>query len=160
MIHWLLILALQHPLSPAAKTAINTPQARMGRTYQSLESVFGAGVRRFDVKAFQNPHSDMPGAQYAVDYGGIVVTFFSNPSSSDVLVTVIDVTDMKWLAVIGVRLEGDRTELERRFGRALRSDVASLHYEDDEGSDIGPATLTLSFRDNKLVRARWTFPWD
>lgn len=160
MISWLLILALQLPLSPAAKAAINAPYARMGRTYQSLESAFGPQVRRFDVEAFQTPHADIPGAKYTVDYGGIVVTFLSSPGASDVLITALEVTDMRWLPVLGVTLEEDRTSVERRLGRALKSDAATLHYEDEEGSDIGPTTLTLSFRDNKLVRAVWAFPWD
>jgi hypothetical protein len=155
-----LIVALQVPVTPAAKAALHAPRERIGGTYQSLTAVVGERVRRFDVRAFENPHTDIPGAQYTVDYGGITVTFFSDPSSSGILVTAVDVTDMKWLAPLGVTLGGTRSEADARLGRPLRSDAATLHYEDEEGSDIGPTTMTLSFEDNRVVRVRWTFPWD
>ena len=160
MIPWLLILALQVPVAPVARTAIHAPHERIGGTYQSLTAIVGERVRRFDVRKFENPHTDIPGAQYTVDYGGVIVTFFSHPSSSDILVTAVEVTDMKWLAPLGVTLGDTRPEIEARVGRPLTSDAATLHYEDEEGSDIGPTTMTLSFLDNRLVRVKWTFPWD
>lgn len=160
MIACVLVLSLQLPLAPEAKTVVNAPYGRIGRSYQSLEEKFGARVRRFDVTAFKNPHTDVPGAQYVVDFGGVVITFFHGPSSPDILVTAIDVTDMKWLAALGVTLEGSRAEIGRRLGPPRRGDAATLHYEDEEGSDIGPTTMTLSFRGNRLARVKWTFPWD
>jgi hypothetical protein len=160
MIPWLLILALQIPVTPAAKTAIHAPRERIGGTYQSLTAIAGERVRRFDVRKFENPHTDIPGAQYTVDYGGITVTFFSHPLSSDILVTAVDVTEMKWLAPLGITFGDTRPAIEARLGRPIKSDAATLHYEDEEGSDIGPSTLTLSFDGQRLRRASWTFPWD
>jgi hypothetical protein len=147
-------------VSAQARAAIHAPASRLGRTYESLEHVLPPPVRRFTVAPFENPHAEVLQARWTVDYGGIDVTFLASPSSTSILVTEVTVTDLKWLKVLGVDIARSRFEIEKRLGAPLTFDSRTMRYEDEEGSDIGPSTMTLHFDGDRLVRASWAFPWD
>lgn len=146
--------------SREARAAIRAPAVRLGSTYESLSKVLSPPIRRFTVAPFPNPHADVLEATWIVDYGGIEVTFRSSPASAAVLITGVTVTDLKWLTVLAAGIGSSRFEIEKQLGAASRFDSTTMRYEDEEGSDIGPSTLTLHFAGDRLVKAAWSFPWD
>ena len=148
------------PVTVQARTAIAAPAARLGRTYQSLEAVLPPRVRTFNVVPAPSPHAQILHAQWTADYGGIEIKFFNSPASSSILVTAVTVTDPKWLKNLGVNIATSRFEIEKQLGAPLKSTGTTMTYEDEEGSDIGPSTLTLRFDGDRLIRASWTYPWD
>jgi hypothetical protein len=142
----------------ALQELVRVPRTVFGNTAESV----GLAVRKVPTTAtlesIENPHVPVPNARLTLDYTGIVVTLLIGTYRGTSGLQTVDVTDPSWLTRFNVPTT--RSEAEALLGRGIRTTGAELVYEDSRGSDIGPATLTLSFEGTRLVRARWTYPYD
>ena len=148
----------QNRLLAALPEPVRAPRAVFGNTAESVGAAVGKIPITATLESIENPHIPIPNARLTLDYTGIVVTLLIGTYRGTSGLQAVEVTDPSWLRRLNV--PAIRSEAEALLGRGIRTTGAELVYEDSRDSDIGPATLTLSFEGTRLVRARWTYPYD